>query len=463
MDIIKACNDPKLFKPWFDKTATWDGWFAFLHTVFALPMGKEYERIYKECTQREVPPNRTPDEIWLVIGRRGGKSRILALIAIYLACFKDWRPFLSPGERATIVIIATDRRQSRVIFRYIEAFLKEVPMLKPLIERDTSEMFELKNQVNIEIHTASFRTIRGYTVAAALFDEMAFWRSEDAANPDREILAAIRPAMATIPDSMLLCASSPYARRGSLYETWKRYYGQENDRILVWQAPSWVMNPSLSQEWLDEEFEKDAASARAEYGAEFRSDVENFISEEALEAATPANRFELPYIPEFNYVAFTDPSGGSKDSFTLAISHYDEDKDKCILDAIREVQPPFSPEEVTKEFSETMQSYHISTVIGDRYGGEWPRERFREHGIEYEPADKVKSDVYREMLPLVNSGKVELLVHQRMVNQFLLLERRTRRGGKDSIDHPPNTHDDIANVVAGALVYSDQGGALEIW
>ncbi|MAF24390.1 hypothetical protein CL634_02210, partial [bacterium] len=301
------------------------------------------------------------------------------------------------------------------------------------------------------------------TVAAALFDEMAFWRSEDAANPDREILAAIRPAMATIPESMLLCASSPYARRGALYDTWKRYYGEDNNRVLVWQAPSWIMNPSLSQEWLDEEFEKDAASARAEYGAEFRTDVENFINEEVLDACTPPHRFELPYIPEFNYVAFTDPSGGSKDSFTLAISHYDSDKDKCILDAIREVQPPFSPEEVTREFAALIRQYHITTVIGDRYGGEWPRERFMEHGVVYEPADKVKSEVYRELLPLINSGKVELLEHKRMVNQFLLLERRTRRGGKDSIDHPPNTHDDIANVVAGALVYSDQGEMVDIW
>ena len=426
-------------------------------------MAKEYEDIFRECTKREAIPGKRFDEIWLVIGRRGGKSRVLALIAVYLACFKDWRPFLSPGERATIVIIATDRRQSRVIFRYIEAFLKETPMLKPLIERETSELFELKNQVNIEIHTASFRTIRGYTVAAALFDEMAFWRNEDAANPDQEILNAIRPAMATVPDAMLLCASSPYARRGALYDSWKRYFGQENDRVLVWQAPSWVMNPSISQEWLDEEFEKDAASARAEYGAEFRTDVENFISEEVLDASTPSNRFELPYISDYSYVAFTDPSGGSKDSFTLAISHYDEDKDKCILDAIREVQPPFSPEEVTKEFAAVIKSYSIPTVIGDRYGGEWPRERFLEHGIVYEPADKVKSDIYREMLPLINSGKVELLEHKRMVNQFLILERRTRRGGKDAIDHPPNAHDDVANVVAGALVYSDQGEMIDCW
>ena len=34
----------------------------------------------------------------------------------------------------------------------------------------------------------------------------------------------------------------------------------------------------------------------------------------------------------------------------------------------------------------------------------------------------------------------------------MVLERRTARGGRDSIDHGPGAHDDIANAVAGALV-----------
>lgn len=32
------------------------------------------------------------------------------------------------------------------------------------------------------------------------------------------------------------------------------------------------------------------------------------------------------------------------------------------------------------------------------------------------------------------------------------MERRTSRGGRDSIDHPPGSHDDLANVIAGAAV-----------
>jgi phage terminase large subunit-like protein len=84
-----------------------------------------------------------------------------------------------------------------------------------MIESETQEGVSLTNNVTIEVATASFRSVRGFTLVAALLDELAFWQSEDSANPDTEVLAAIRPGMATIPNAMLLAASSPYARRGA--------------------------------------------------------------------------------------------------------------------------------------------------------------------------------------------------------------------------------------------------------
>jgi hypothetical protein len=72
--------------------------------------------------------------------------------------------------------------------------------------------------------------------------------------------------------------------------------------------------------------------------------------------------------------------------------------------------------------------------------------------VNYEPADKSKSEIYVDLLPLINSGAVDLLEHDRLLTQLTSLERRTSRGGRDSIDHAPGAHDDIANAVAGALV-----------
>ena len=129
---------------------------------------------------------------------------------------------------------------------------------------------------------------------------------------------------------------------------------------------------------------------------------------------------------------------------------------------VREVVPPFSPEDTVKDFAKTLKKYGISEVTGDRYAGEWPRERFRFEGIHYKVSVRTKSEIYKEVLPLLNSEQTELLDLEKMRIQLLSLERKTSRGGKDSIDHPPGGHDDVINSGAGALVECHVGG-VELW
>jgi hypothetical protein len=137
---------------------------------------------------------------------------------------------------------------------------------------------------------------------------------------------------------------------------------------------------------------------------------------------------------------------------TLAIGHTQEDGTK-VVDVLREVQPPFSPDETVEDFAKLLKGYGLYRVVGDRYGGDWPAERFRAYGIEYEVSPKVKSDLYKEMLPDLNAGRVELLDSERLVNQIVSLERRVSRGGRSTIDHPAagNKHDDLSNAVAGLV------------
>jgi hypothetical protein len=235
-----------------------------------------------------------------------------------------------------------------------------------------------------------------------------------------------------------------------LWESFRRHFGQDGDPVLVWRAATTTMNPTIPQSVINEAHERDPSSAAAEYGAEFRSDIEGYIGREAIEACIATGLFERPPESSLRYRAFVDPSGGSSDSFTLAVGH--READELFHDCVREVRPPFSPESVVTEFAATLKSYRINKVVGDRYAGEWPREQFRKHGIAYELSVKPKSDLYRDLLPLLNSRRVELLDHPRLINQLVSLERRTARGGRDSIDHPPGGHDDVANAVAGALL-----------
>jgi len=446
MTITEALADNNLFAPWF-KAESWDAWKVVLKSTFGLSLTAKELDLYSKYTNRKTAP-KAVSELWLLVGRRGGKSMIAALIATYLAFFLDWKKVLSPGERGVGMIICPDRRQGRVVMGYITGFIENTPLLKSMMERRTQESIYLKNGIVIEIHTASFRTVRGYTCVFTVADEIAFWRDESSANPDKEILNALRPAMATISNSLLVCISTPYSRRGALWDTWRRYYGQDGP-VLVWQASSKSMNPTLPNQVIQQAYEQDPAAAAAEYDAQFRRDIEGFVSREAVEAIVVPGRYELPPLPGTKYLAFVDPSGGSQDSMTLAIAHVENET--RVLDVVREHRPPFSPQGVVEAFGQLLKTYRISEVHGDRYGGEWPREQFFRNDIQYKIETRTKSDLYREVLPAINSGRIELLDHSRLINQLCNLERRTTRGGRDSVDHPPGQRDDIINAAAGAF------------
>lgn len=446
MDIRTALTDNHLFANQF-KGESWDNWKALIYTFYGLKLTKSERKLSNALTNRSGTSPAFA-ELWLVVGRRGGKSNISALLAIYEAYFVDHSEKLAAGEVATVFVIAANMKQARSVMRYIKGLIDSTPMLKAMVLKSSADTIELSNNTVIEIMAASFKSIRGYTVSCAILDEVAFW-SDGGANPDKEIINAIRPSLATL-NGKLICLSSPYARKGVLWTAYKNYFGKElSKHVLVAQAPSLLMNKTLPKRVVEQAYKEDEASAAAEYGAQFRLDIETFINREVVESLVVPKRIELPFIPDNKYKAFTDPSGGSKDAFTLAISH--KEGNTIVLDAVRAIRPPFSPEQVIHDFCELLKEYDIKAVTGDRYAGEFPRELFFKRGIRYDLSKKTKSELYRDLLPVLNSGFIELLDNEQMVNELVGLERKTARGGRDSIDHAPNSHDDLINAAAGAI------------
>jgi len=287
-------------------------------------------------------------------------------------------------------------------------------------------------------------------VLACVLDECGFFRSDESANPDTEILTALRPSMAGVLGSVLLSISTPYSRRGELFKAYDRHFGQDESDVLVWQADTRAMNPCISERVVERAYEDDAIAAAAEYGASFRRDLEAFLTADAISGVTIPGRIELPYERDKRYSVFVDVSGGSQDSYTLGIAH--RENGMAVLDVLRETQPPFSPEGVTADYAKLVKSYGCHSVLGDRYSGQWSVEQWQKYGVHYRHSSKSKSELYAELLPMVNSGKCELLDNRKLRAQLEGLERRVARSGKDSIDHAPGAHDDLCNVCAGALV-----------
>ena len=181
--------------------------------------------------------------------------------------------------------------------------------------------------------------------------------------------------------------------------------------------------------------------------AEFRSDLETFLLREVVDAAVRSGPLELPFDKAHKYFAFVDPAGGGADSYALAIGH--KEAEDTVVDVLRARRG--IPAEITAGYAALLKDYSIRKVTGDKYAGSWPGDEFKKHNIEYAPSDKPKSGLYLDLLPALNSGRVELPPDDRLVSQLLGLERRTARGGRDSIDHAPGGHDDRANVIAGLV------------
>jgi len=454
-----AFDDPLLLEPLMGGLSR-----EAMRSILLASQGEELTSAEREhwraLTLRDREPSTRCEECHIIGGRRSGKSSGVAALAIYAATLMDYRDHLMIGERPVVLVISENQRTARIVFRYIEGGLDSSPVLSKMIVGRTASSITLDNGVSVEVHSADFRAIRGMTVCMAIIDEIAFLRNENSANPDYEIVDAILPSLVTT-QGQLFSLGSPYAKRGVQYDRCSKHHGPLGDeRIIVAKGSTRLFNETVPQSVIDKAMERDPQSASSEWLGEFRNDIAAFVTREVVESAVLPGVFEIPFVDRQDYFAFCDPSGGSSDSFTLAIaaskpSPDDPDLMHGELVCLREFIPPFSPDSVVSEISKTLGAYNLDVVTGDRYAGEWPPERFKEHGIRYETSELSKSEVYRDTLPLLNAGRITLLDSRRLVAQLCSLERRTGRGtGKDSIDHPPGAscHDDLANSACGALL-----------
>ncbi len=210
------------------------------------------------------------------------------------------------------------------------------------------------------------------------------------------------------------------------------------------------MNPTLAARVVARAYERDPVAARAEYDAEFRTDVPAFLDLAVVEAAVDHDVTVRPPVRGIRYRSGCDPSGGARDSFTLAIAH-DEDG-VALLDCLVEIKPPFNPTAGVADMAGVLKAYGLTRTVGDKYAGEWVVDAFAKAGIKYQHSDRDRSAIYLDVLPKFTSGRVRILDNPRLVTQFSALERRTSPIGKDRIDHGPGGHDDLCNSAALAFV-----------
>lgn len=401
---------------------------------------------FEQLSGGRAPLSQWPREIWFMMGRRSGKDFVSARIVCYLTLLVRWQ--LAIGEVGVFFVLAVDRTQARIAYRYVKGLLESSDELAAEIESVTTDVITLKNGIEIQIGTSDNASVRGRTLIGALLDEVAFWAEEDL----REVLRGLRPAMATQPKAILIAISSVYRRKGPAYENAQKYFGKDDPLVFVARGETRTMNPTITQEFIDAEIARDPIAAAAEYLSQERSDLEDFIDLSLVERAHRRGPRELPkqlHLPNgtpIRYFAGIDVSGGKRDGTAAAVSFREGERVK--IAAARLWPSPHDPTVVAKEVAAFLAEYGLAVARSDAYGAELRVAIYRDAGVTLIDSELNRSELYLHMLPLFTSGRIEIPDDPRLTAELVGLERRTGRTGKDAVDHAPNRRDDFANATA---------------
>jgi hypothetical protein len=256
LPLRRALEDEHLF----GNEVAGDSWAAMKAIVLAA-LGEaltEDERAYfQKLTKLDQESLQRAKRLVIIAGRRSGKSKSAAILAIYLAVLCDHRENLTTGEKGVVLCIAQNQEQAKIVFGYVKGIVKSIPTIAKEVVNVTALSITFKNGIEIQVRPASFRGLRGVTCIAAICDEMAFWFTEEnnSTNPDSEIVNALKPALVTT-KGMLIIISSPYARRGVVWKYYSAYFGKEGSPVyasdvrvarsaaLFRFSPAWAAFPS---------------------------------------------------------------------------------------------------------------------------------------------------------------------------------------------------------------------------
>ena len=358
----EALSDPELLGGEL-RGASWAAWRVLLIACVGEPLDDAERVIFTKLTGgREREPLELVEVLLIVAGRRSGKTKAMSVLSIYLSCFCDWSDDLSLGERGVCLFMAPTERMAMEAHRYSTALVDKIGGLRDLVDNRTQDTLTLKTGITIETRPANWRSARGFTSVAIVLDESAYlYSAEDFANPDIEILRAVKPTLATTGGPMLL-TSSPASMQGIVFRLHKQHFGKDGDaKCLIVQSNSLELNPTLKRSVIDRAYDLDAEGAADAYSGEFREPLSAYLVRSIVEGAVEKGVEARPVLPGIQYFAFVDVAGGTgKDAYALTIGHR-QGRDKIVIDQVVQTPPPFNPDAVTEICARWLKDTGVGT------------------------------------------------------------------------------------------------------
>lgn len=453
MHLVEKLRDPHLYGGLqaFQDLTSWWRWIVFIKSVHGLALDEAELAAFQYHTGRSIynpPPGGYPEAV-AIVGVQSGKSTVAG---IFLA---DGALEGAPGTMA--VGVAQDIRGSmRTLLKNARAPFETLPLFQAEVSRDTADILELRRGTSLGAYPCRPAAVRGVRACVMVMDEVAFFVATDGRPTDVEMFRVARGRVA-MTGGKIIAISSPYAQSGLLWELHRKHFANDDSATLVWQASAPEMNPLLSADYLARMEQDDPEAYRSEVLGEFRAGVTSLLDPEMIAACVEPGVRERPPQPRATgrKRGFFDAGGGRVDSAVAAVAEVGPNG-RALLCAIRVWKAPFNPSGVIAEASAFYKSWGVHEPYGDAYAAEHTPEQFRLHGLTYRPSPLNRSEIYLELVPLINSQSVVLLDHPELLRELRGLERRRGAGGRDKVDHRRGAHDDVANASAGALIMCTQ-------
>ncbi len=452
MNIIEFIEDERLLN---DRSLSPAQKMA-LKAIYGLPLNEEELGLWGQAAGgRRYAEGQEFFEVDILKGRKsGGTDKILTNVLLFESCLRP--PKLSTGERAVSMIVTSEMgRQSGVVYDYCLGKLEHSPALRKLIKGVRGGEIQLSNGCSILIFPANNARVRAPSILVFGGDEFAFWKTEGR-SIDTEVLNAARPGL-IFEHSKMIKLSTLNRMSGEAWNDHRRYFGVDGAPVLVLKGSTEFFYPGFNRLKLAWAKLKDPVAFEQEYMCNFRADESSMYDPAQVDAAVNFDRpLELPYRGDVrDYFCFVDVAGGGgRDSYAVAIGHKEDER--AVVDVVRSRRPKFNPDEVTAQYCDLIKEYHVLSVTGDKFSGDWALNSFAKHGVKYIRSEKSKSEIYLDMEEILNTSRLSIPNKELLVTQLKSLIRKTRSGGRDSVDTDGGQPEDEGNVCAGVAVMVSQ-------
>lgn len=444
--------------------------------IFKMMTGRDYTSVAKVSEKVII------NMIDLVVGRRGGKTTLSAMLAIYCAVSNNWKPYLQKTPSAHVLILSHSREFSDEVLELIRLLINESPILSRMVnkkKKNTTSTMNLSvpwvledgtiehSRVQIKVGAASSKTVRGTAACAVLCDEIAYWNlDENLKETDEKIMKAVRPNMKQFGKlGMMIKLSSPGIKQGVLYGEYQKWQkGTLPKNYVVFKAPSWVWNTILPKEEFVIEWELDQDGFDTEYRSNFVDSLSNFILPEMVDLAViNGAKFQAPQSENENikYFAAID-AAYKKDRFTFSVVGHTGNRITQFVSKGWEgsKKQPVKAKEVAKYIRQICKEFDIPWVAADQYSFQPLKEIFEEYGVtleEYTFNPNFKKKIYFNLKKLTHSQQIDLLDNEIQTKEIKELIVEQSNAGSIRIGHPAGGTDDFADSLAIASYLATEG------